>query len=351
MRKRIIQISIGLALSGVFAWLAVRNIQWHEFIKTLQQDKDWWYLLPAIILFMASFFVRAWRWHYFLQPVKSIRFHPLFSATMVGYMGNNILPVRLGEILRVYALDRSTGVSKSAGLATVVVERLVDVIGLLAFLIIAIIFTSLPSRFQSVVTIVSIVSIGLLTLLLGLTFFERRTQNILERIYNVFPDVLAEKLGTITESFLEGLSGLRQTQHYGKIIFQTLFIWTLFAFSVYFILLAFRFDTLYDMTFVSGIVVFLIGTAGVLIPSSPGYVGTFHFAIVQALALYGVPNEGALGFAIVNHLLNYIPVTALGLVYFFREGLRFEQVSEAAEEVESVEPADLSADSIDKGSG
>jgi len=339
MRKRVIQISIGLGLSGLFAWLAVKDIRWQEFFNTLNQDKDWWYLVPASLLFMSSFIFRALRWHYFLQPVKFVRFHPLFSAIMVGYMGNNVLPFRLGEILRAYALERNTSISKSSGLASIVVERLVDTFGLLSFLFVAIFFASLPARYQSAITITAVIAIGLLFFLIALTFFERVTKNFLDMLFNLIPGVLAEKLRGITKSFLEGLSGLRQTHNYGKILAHTFVIWLLFAASTWFMLKAFRFGTLYDMTFVSGIVVFLIGTVGVMIPSSPGYVGTFHYAIVQALALYSVPNEPALGFAIVIHLMNYLPVTGLGLFYFIKEGLRFKDVSEATEDAE---PADIS---------
>ena len=341
MKKKILQISIGLALSVLFAYLAVKDIKWQDIFSTLQQDKDWWYLVPASALFMASFIFRAWRWHYFLQPVKSLRFHPLFSAIMVGYMGNNVLPIRLGEILRAYALNRSSNVSKSAGLATVVVERLVDTIGLLVFFLIAVLFASLPSQYQSVITLTSILAIGLLVFLIGITFFEAFTKKILNRIFGLLPEFVSEKLQSITDAFLDGLAGLRQTQNYWKILAHTLIIWSLFAASTFYMLKAFRFDTVYSMTFVSGIVVFLIGTVGVMIPSSPGYVGTFHYAIVQALALFGVPNEPALGFAIVIHLMNYLPVTGLGLFYFLREGLRFQDVSKAAEGTKPTNVSDV----------
>jgi len=330
--KRALQISIGLALSVLFAYLAVRDIQWNKFFATLGQDREWWYLLPAALLFLSSFLVRARRWHYLLEPVQHIRTHPLFGATMIGYMGNNVLPVRLGELLRAYALNRQTSVSKSAGLASIVVERLVDSLGLLTFLMVAVISGALPARYQSGMIVLSAITLVLLAAVIALTFFETKTANTFQKIFRIFPAFLQEKLISILRSFLRGLSGLKATHNYGRILFLTGIIWLLFAGSTYFMLRAFNFDAIYGMDFWAGIVIFLIGTIGVMIPSSPGYVGTFHYAMIQGLALYAVPREPALGFAIVIHLMNYLPVTGLGLLYFMREGLRFQEVSEVQEE-------------------
>ena len=330
--KRKLQVAIGLILSALFAYLAVKDIRWGDFFATLQQDKEWWYLLPAVLLFMGSFGFRAIRWHYLLQPVRSIRLHPLFSAIMIGYMGNNVLPVRLGEILRAYALNRETGISKSAGLASIVVERLVDTLGLLSFIVIAIASAALPERYHSGMIILAGVALGILAFLIAITFFEEQAAGILEKLYGLLPEVIGTKLSDITRSFLQGLTGLRATHNYGRILLYTGLIWGLFAGSTYFMLRAFNFDAAYGMHFWAGIVIFLIGTMGVMVPSSPGYVGTFHYAIIQGLALYSVPREAALGFAIVIHLMNYIPVTGLGLIYFIREGLRFKEVSSVSGE-------------------
>lgn len=328
--KRILQIGVGIAFSVLFAYLAVRGIQWNQFFATLSQNKDWWYLIPSVLLFMSSFIFRAIRWRYLLEPVKVIKFPKLFSAVMIGYMGNNVLPVRLGEILRAYVIGRSANISKSAGFATIVVERLVDIIGLLLFMLIAVLGVNFPERYHTIILIVGLGSILMLLFFFFLTFYEQYTFRILERGFHFLPHLLAEKLTGITQSFVQGLRSLKQAHNYGRIFFHTIMIWTVYALSAYFLIKTFHFDQLYNMHFIAGIVIFLIGTIGVMIPSSPGYIGTFHYAIIQAVALYGVPAESALGFAIVMHLSNYIPVTLLGLFFFLREGFRFQDISKAA---------------------
>ncbi len=331
--KRFLQISIGLLLSGFFAYLAVKNIQWNEFFATLEKNKQWWYLLPASGLFLASFISRAIRWGYLVEPAQKVSFKPLFSSLMIGYMGNNILPLRLGEILRAYALGRKTGLSKSTGLATIVVERLVDIVGLLIFLVIAIFVAPIPEKYQTATLLIGGFAFLLLLFLLGLTFFEEVTRGLAEKIFSVFPSHISNRLSEITASFIRGLQGLRKTHNYGKIFLQTIILWILYATSTYCMLAAFEFTKLYGMTLWSAIVILLIGTVGVMIPSSPGYIGTYHYVIEQALAIYSIPPEPALGFAIVIHLVNYIPVTALGLYFFLREGLRFKELPDSQEVV------------------
>lgn len=330
--KRFLQIFIGLVLSALFAYLAVKDIRWDEFFATLGSNKQWWYLLPASGLFLASFISRAIRWGYLVEPVRHIRFKPLFSSLMIGYMGNNVLPLRLGEILRAYALGRKTGLSKSTGLATIVVERLVDIVGLLIFLVIAIFVAPIPEEYRTATLLIGGFALLLLIFLLGLTFFEEFTRRLIEGVFSVFPENISARIGEITTSFIQGLQGLRRTHNYGKIFIQTVILWILYVTSTYFMLAAFEFPTLYGMTIWSAIVILLIGTVGVMIPSSPGYIGTYHYVIQQALAIYGVPAEPALGFAIVIHLVNYIPVTALGLYYFAREGLRFGELPDATDQ-------------------
>jgi len=329
--KRFLQISIGLLLSGFFAYLAVKDIQWNEFFITLQKNKQWWYLLPASGLFLASFISRALRWGYLVEPVQKVAFKPLFSSLMIGYMGNNVLPLRLGEILRAYALGRKTGLSKSTGLATIVVERLVDIVGLLIFLVVAIFVAPIPEKYQTATLLIGGFALLLLLFLLGLTFFEEFTKNLTEKFFAFFPEKISSRLEEIVVSFIQGLKGLRSTHNYGKIFLQTVILWILYATSTYCMLAAFEFPTLYGMTIWSAIVILLIGTVGVMIPSSPGYIGTYHYVIEQALAIYSVPAEPALGFAIVIHLINYIPVTGLGLYFFLREGLRFKEIPDSQE--------------------
>lgn len=124
---------LGIGISVLFLFLAFRKVNLHELKKALE-SANYIYLIPAILLTILSLWIRAFRWQYILQPVREIRVSSLFSATMIGFMANNLLPVRLGEFVRAYTIGEKERISKSSSLATIVVERIFDGITILSFL-------------------------------------------------------------------------------------------------------------------------------------------------------------------------------------------------------------------------
>jgi uncharacterized protein (TIRG00374 family) len=132
------QFWLGVLISIVFIWLALRGLRLEEFWDSVKQANYFW-LLPGIAVYFVGVWVRAWRWHYLLGPIKKIPTRAMFPITAIGYMGNNIYPARAGEVLRAVILKRKEGVSVSASLATIIVERIFDGVVMLAF-----VFVNLP---------------------------------------------------------------------------------------------------------------------------------------------------------------------------------------------------------------
>src|ERR1043166_6860501 len=132
------QFWLGVLISIVFIWLALRHLHLDEFWDSVKRANYFW-LLPGIAVYFVGVWVRAWRWHYLLGPIKKIPTETMFPITTIGYMGNNIYPARAGEVLRAVILKRKEGVSVSASLATIIVERIFDGVVMLAF-----VFVNLP---------------------------------------------------------------------------------------------------------------------------------------------------------------------------------------------------------------
>ncbi|MEW6406293.1 MAG: lysylphosphatidylglycerol synthase transmembrane domain-containing protein, partial [Chloroflexota bacterium] len=126
------QFWLGLVISLVFVWLVIRELKWDEFWLALKTANYWW-ILPGVAVYFIAVWARAWRWHYLLKPIKLIPTRVMFPITCIGYMGNNIYPARAGEVLRAVILKRKEGVSVSASLATIIVERIFDGVVMLAF--------------------------------------------------------------------------------------------------------------------------------------------------------------------------------------------------------------------------
>src|SRR5512143_528880 len=129
------QFWVGLLISVVFIWLALRGLRLEEFWDAVKQANYLW-LLPGIGVYFIGVWVRAWRWHYLLGPIKKIPTRTMFPITTIGYMGNNIYPARAGEVLRAVILKRHEGVPVSASLATIIVERIFDGVVMLGFVFI-----------------------------------------------------------------------------------------------------------------------------------------------------------------------------------------------------------------------
>ena len=129
------QFWVGVAISLVFLYFVVRNINFGDFVSVLRQANYWW-VIPGVAVYFVGVLVRSWRWHYLLNPIKSIPTLTLWPYTAIGYMGNNIYPARAGEVLRAVLLRRNHDVAISASLATIVVERLFDGVTMLAFIFI-----------------------------------------------------------------------------------------------------------------------------------------------------------------------------------------------------------------------
>jgi len=133
------QFWLGLAISIVFMYFALNKLKLDEFWLAVKTANYWW-ILPGIAVYFVGVWVRAWRWHYLLGPIKKIPTRVMFPVTCIGYMGNNIYPARAGEVLRAVVLKRREGVPISASLATVIVERIFDGVVMLAF-----VFLNLPA--------------------------------------------------------------------------------------------------------------------------------------------------------------------------------------------------------------
>ncbi len=129
---------IGIAISAIFLYVSLRGLALDDFWQALQNANYWW-LIPGVAVYFVGVWVRAWRWHYMLRPLKKIPTRTMFPIVTIGYMGNNIYPARAGEVLRAAVLKQREGVPISASLATVVVERIFDGVVMLAF-----VFLNLP---------------------------------------------------------------------------------------------------------------------------------------------------------------------------------------------------------------
>lgn len=318
---------IGLIISAVFLYVALRGMDLAGFWQALQQAKLL-YLIPAVGVYFIGVWVRAWRWHYMLRPLKAIPTRVMFPIVAIGYMGNNIYPARAGEVLRAAVLRQREGVPISASLATVIVERIFDGVVMLAF-----VFLNLPelARLTQTTGVIeginvpqlaivgALVFLGALLVFIAAAMFPKPTERLVAAAARLLPQRLRAPVQDVAIRFLSGLESLRSPVEALMIFFTTVIIWLLETGKYWFVMQAFPFDvSFFTLMLMNGIV-----NLATTIPSAPGYVGTFDLPGIAVLVAYGVSRELAASYTLVLHVALWFPITILGAYYYLRQPLRW----------------------------
>lgn len=329
--KKSVRALFSFLLAGVFLYAAFRGTNFSDLWKSLQNVHYAWVLLLVPIHVM-SHWLRAVRWAYLLAPVKKNLSHRnLFSAVMVGFMVNNILP-RVGEFVRPYVIGKLEGISKSSAFATVVVERIIDMATFMLTLCLVLFinpntldpFVSDPARVRPIFLVGSIASLAFFVIL----FLKSES---LFKLLNLFKPMVPKKhvgqFERIVESFLSGLGIARMRDKFFPIILLSILMWIAYALGLYVPLFAFDSLANLNLGFGASVILLTISTIAWVLPA-PGALGTYHtFLTIALVKLYGVDSITALSFSIITHETGYIIMTVLGLYYFFKDHLKVSEVT------------------------
>lgn len=323
--------AIGLTLTVLLLWWVFKDAQWTEMWAHLRAAN-----VPLVILAVAvgtcMFPLRARRWRPILDSVApNLPFDPLWRATAVGMMANNILPARIGELVRAYMLTRLTPVPFSASFASLVVDRAFDAFVVLLLTVLAMFDPEFPAGAQIAgrpaghfagTGLVLVVIIGLA--LYSIVFFPARLIRIYELFARRVTPRFEERGRAMLKSFAEGLSVLRHPARFGSVMWWTLLHWLAQALAFYIMFKAVGIKAPYTAAlFVQGVIVI-----GVSLPSTPGYFGFFEAAAVVSLVLFGVSESLAVAWALTYHILSLIPITVIGLYYLAQSGMRLGELKQ-----------------------
>ena len=296
-------------------------------------------VLPAALCTLAGYVLRTVRWRAILAEAAPAPFMTLFGVLMIGFATNNLLPARLGEFARAYLLRRRSGVRKTFLLASIFLERVFDGLVLVAILAGLSLFLDLPGWGREV----ELVAGGFfLTVALAVVMLLTQRE-LVERLLGValrpFPDRLAAWTSGAFGAFLLGLSTMRRPAVLGRTAALSVAVWSLEWSSYYVLSGAFQLGLSEGQRAIACVLMLVVINLGIMLPSSPGYVGTFQVFAVAALAVFGVPREVALALAIVAHLMQYVLVTAIGAAFFGREHVTLRNLSADAARDSDAQPA------------
>ena len=333
------QFWFGFLISAIFLYLILRKIDFTQLWQVLKAANYWW-LLPGVAVYFVALWVRSWRWHYLLRPLKAIPTRTMFPIVTMGYAFNNIFPARAGEILRSVVLKHEEGVPISASLATIIIERVFDGIVMLAFIFVNLSeLTRLTSvsinmggftfGIREVAIWGSIAFFGVLAVFLVAAMFPASTDRLVTWLVEHFvPTRIREKTLGISQRFIDGLESLRSPLDVLMVFITSVLIWLLETVKYWFVMHAFSFSvSFFALMLMNGVV-----NLATTIPSAPGYLGTFDLPGIAVLQAYNITREVAASYTFVLHFALWFPVTALGLYYMVRAGINWKEVTKARNE-------------------
>lgn len=322
--KTTIKYSFTIILIIASAYLALKDVELIKLYETIVSANYLWVLLPVPVILL-SHWVRALRWKTMLNPIiKSASTWNLFSAVMIGYAANNVIP-RGGELLRPYVVSKREKISFSSTFATIVVERIIDVIALI--LIFAAVFfffreqivNSLPELDANKIVLPTIV----FALALLVSLYPPIVRFLLKTFIKPFSKKFFEELNKIFEKFTKGFEVIRSPKQYLRLTYESILIWLFYTIPLYIMFFAFDFKIDYALGFDDAILLVVVSGIGTAIAPTPGAVGVFHFLITNTMVrLYGIAPEIALAYATVTHGINYLIQVIPGALFFLRENIK-----------------------------
>ncbi|MDP2660009.1 MAG: lysylphosphatidylglycerol synthase transmembrane domain-containing protein [Dehalococcoidia bacterium] len=327
MTKRL-RLLIGLAVSLFFlAWLLWKvdlGLLW----EALHHADYSWIILAAPVYFVGVW-LRALRWQYLLAPVSPLRARRLFPYVVLGFMANNVLPLRAGELVRAFLLGQKAELSKTSILATILVERVLDALALLFFAVVVSLFVPLPEWLRTGVFVVGLAFVGVLAVSLAAAFLAGAALAVTGVLVRVLPGSLRPRIQELVRLFLDGLASLRNGRTLGRVSALSLAVWLVEAAVFVVVGNGFRLS----LPFHAFLLTMATANLGISIPSSQGGIGVFEFIAASVLqGSFHTDFSQAAAYAFVVHATILAPVTVLGLFFLWREHLSIRSIGRGGQE-------------------
>ena len=334
MRPRARTVLILLLTFGLLAYF-LRGADMREvWAETRRADP--WALLLALAATGVTYVLRALRWQYLLAPIGPTRFSTAFRTTIIGFAASALLPARAGEVIRPYLLAKREGLSATSAFATVILERLLDLLTVLLLFASFVFFGAAgvvardPSQLSRVTfggTLAAAGAILASIVCFALAGHPERLGRLVLGIERFLPAALARRVARFVETFAQGLAVMRQPGRLVAALALSFPLWIAIAAGIWLTSRAFHITFPFSASFL----VMTMLVVGVAVPT-PGAIGGFHaFFQFSVETFFGAPHDRAVGAAIVLHAISFLPVTIVGVALMLAEGLTLAGVKRLAE--------------------
>jgi len=280
------------------------------------------YILAVFVLFIYSVHVRAKRWQALLKPLIEIPVRTLFSATIIGYFGNNVLPFRLGELLRGYSLSKEYPLKVSSIMGTIILERVLDFAGLLIFSALFLFFYPMEPWFKTGFLILSF----FLTIAFSMMYLISQKMKVLEKYVNKLmrkSQPLLKKIFTILFDVINGFSQLGKSSNKAAITFYTVYLWIIYFACIYLVVIAVGIELNWQQV---GLLL-IATTLSISVPAAPGYLGTYHAVVIYMMvSVFDMDLAISQSLAIILHAVGFIPFVIVGAWFFAKSSIQLAEI-------------------------
>jgi len=350
------RLAVGILVSLLFLYLAMRKINWSDLWELFRRA-NYLLLIPAFLVIVVVSWVRAWRWRLLMYPNHRLPLPRIFSIVNIGYFFNNVFPAKAGELVRAYLAGRMISGGIGQSLSTLLVERLLDVLATVAILVILIPFVALPSwAARGGLLFGAAAAVGALVLVILSRFGSRGVDWLWAYLVRVpllgnRPGALG-KLKRAAQNLVDGFGVLTEPKVLPGALLGTFLVWLGYATLNYTMMAVFRMTG--QLPFTAALLVLCTTGFSMVVPSSPGAMGVFEWAGVQALAVFAVSQSQAFGYMLGLHLFTNIMLIVLGLVGLLAEGLSASSLRAGAgalAEAPAGGATDAASDAVGEGPG
>lgn len=325
---------LGIGVSLFFMALLFRKIDFNQLWSALV-TVDYRYILLAVVCTFVSYFLRAVRWHYLLIPEKRIPLSSLYPATIIGYMANNVLPARLGEFVRAYVLAQREGLQTPAVFASLVIDRLFDGFTVMLILLFTLFTLRLPQGLSEAETVLKTGGVVTFVLYAGVVAFlillKRQTMRTLAWtgvMLKPFPQRLTDRIIPLLGSFIGGIRMSSKGGHIAAVLTSSMAVWIFCIIPVNFVLQGFG----VNLPITASMFILVLLVFAVMVPASPGFIGTYHYACFKGLSAFGITGPIAASIALVLHGTAFFPVILAGAYHLWRGKMSLGMLSAAGTE-------------------
>lgn len=311
---------VGIAVSIFFMVLLFRKIDFDQLILALA-TVDYRYILLAVLSTFTSYFLRAVRWHYLLIPEKRISLSSLYPATIIGYMANNLLPARLGEFVRAFVLAQREGLQTPTVFASLVIDRLFDGFTVLLILLITLFTLRLPQGLSDASALLQTGGLVTLVLYAGVVFFlfllkkqTMRTLAWMAILLKPLPQKISDRIIPLLGSFIGGIRMSSKGGHITAVLVSSLAVWIFCLIPIDLVLQGFGIH----LPLAASMFILVLLVFAVMVPASPGFIGTYHYACFKGLSAFGIAESTAVSIALVLHGIGFFPVIIAGFYHLWQ---------------------------------